>query len=353
MVRVGGRARLPHTRPRAQPALRGPGVPPPVRAPRHALLAARSLPRGGPAAPRRTGVGRHPRRARPRSLRREQPAGNRLAAVPEVDHERAPRPGGRRPWRRRLPHLGHCRGTGPVRGQVMAASRVPPTRVSSWDLIVGVTGLALCRHVLSGPRNRSRQRIDELRALLAAGDAGWEAVPAGELAPVAGYALWAAAYDAPGNPLIAVEQPIVRALLDRAPRGRALDVACGTGRHAAYLAASGHEVVGVDSSAKMLQVARRRLPGVELRQASIESLPFADGCFDLVVCALALTHLPSLDRATAELARVVRRGGGRLVLSDIHPSIVAVLDGRPASGWPTAAADSSAMTSTCRGPSRS
>jgi len=210
----------------------------------------------------------------------------------------------------------------------MAASRVPPTRVSSWDLIVGVTGLALCRHVLSGPRNRSRQRIDELRALLAAGDAGWEAVPAGELAPVAGYALWAAAYDAPGNPLIAVEQPIVRALLDRAPRGRALDVACGTGRHAAYLAASGHEVVGVDSSAKMLQVARRRLPGVELRQASIESLPFADGCFDLVVCALALTHLPSLDRATAELARVVRRGGGRLVLSDIHPCHVAVLDGQ-------------------------
>src|SRR5262245_17207994 len=86
-------------------------------------------------------------------------------------------------------------------------SGVPPTRVSSWDPIVGVTGLVLCRHVLSGPRHRSRQRIEELRTLLAAGHAGWEAVPATELAPLAGYALWAAAYDAPGNPVIAVEQP--------------------------------------------------------------------------------------------------------------------------------------------------
>src|SRR5262249_3998160 len=62
-------------------------------------------------------------------------------------------------------------------GVIDYPSGVPPTPVSSWDLIVGVTGLALCRHVLSGPYHRSRQRIDELRALLAAGDAGWEAVP--------------------------------------------------------------------------------------------------------------------------------------------------------------------------------
>jgi SAM-dependent methyltransferase len=207
-------------------------------------------------------------------------------------------------------------------------SRVPPDRVSSWDLIVGVTGLALCRHVLSGPRHRSRQRIEELRALLATGDTGWEALPAAELTPEAGYALWAAAYDAPGNPLIGVEQPIIWALLDRAPRGRALDAACGTGRHAGHLAAMGHEVVGVDSSAEMLEVAQRRLPDVGLRQASIESLPFPDGRFDLAVCALALTHLPSLDLAIAELARVVRPSGGRLVLSDVHPSFVAVLDGQ-------------------------
>jgi SAM-dependent methyltransferase len=142
-----------------------------------------------------------------------------------------------------------------------------------------------------------------------------------------GYARWAAVYDEPGNPLVAAEEPIVHALLDGFPPGRALDAACGTGRHAAHLAGAGHEVVGVDSSAEMLEAARRRLPGVELRQASIEALPYPDGSFDLAVCALALTHLARLDQGIAELARVVRPGG-RVVLSDIHPAFVLVLDGQ-------------------------
>jgi len=204
---------------------------------------------------------------------------------------------------------------------------VPPDRVSSRDIAIGLTGLALLRGVISGPPERTRRRVEELRALVEADDAGWTPIAAGELDPVAGYALWAAAYDAPGNPLIAVEQPLVRALLDRTPAGRALDAACGTGRHAAHLAAAGHEVAGVDTSPDMLAVARRRLPHADLRQASLEALPFADASFDLAVCSLALTHVPTLDVAIAELARVLRPGG-RLVLSDVHPAFVAVLDGQ-------------------------
>jgi ubiquinone/menaquinone biosynthesis C-methylase UbiE len=75
----------------------------------------------------------------------------------------------------------------------------------------------------------------------------------------------------------------------------------------------------------MLEMARARLPDAELRLASLEDLPFPTGRFDLAVCTLALTHLPRLDRAVAELARVVRPGG-HLVLSDIHPTFVGVLD---------------------------
>jgi len=51
----------------------------------------------------------------------------------------------------------------------------------------------------------------------------------------AGYAEWADDYDAPGNDTIAVEEPVVRRLLDGLPDGPVLDAACGTGRHAAYL----------------------------------------------------------------------------------------------------------------------
>ena len=70
-----------------------------------------------------------------------------------------------------------------------------------------------------------------------------------------GYQGWAPTYDDPGNQLIDIEGPIVREILASLPVGVALDAACGTGRHAAYLAELGHRVIGVDSSPEMLSVA--------------------------------------------------------------------------------------------------
>jgi len=55
--------------------------------------------------------------------------------------------------------------------------------------------------------------------------------------PRAGYAIWAASYDDPGNPIVTLEQPVVWGLIDQLPAGRALDAASGTGRHAARLVA--------------------------------------------------------------------------------------------------------------------
>src|SRR5215469_17041472 len=61
-----------------------------------------------------------------------------------------------------------------------------------------------------------------------------------------GYGLWADTCDDFHNPLIAVEGPIIRQLIDSIPPGRALDAACGTGRYARYLSERGHAVSGVD-----------------------------------------------------------------------------------------------------------
>ncbi|CAA9565030.1 MAG: Proline iminopeptidase, partial [uncultured Thermomicrobiales bacterium] len=118
VVCLGGRARLPHARPPTEPPLRRPGIPAPVRAPGHPLLAERGLPRGGPTAPRRADAGRHPGRAHPRPLRREQPTGDRLAPVPPVGDGRASGPRRRRPRRRRHPHRRHRRCREPVRGEL-------------------------------------------------------------------------------------------------------------------------------------------------------------------------------------------------------------------------------------------
>jgi Protein-L-isoaspartate carboxylmethyltransferase len=56
--------------------------------------------------------------------------------------------------------------------------------------------------------------------------------------------------------------------------GRALDLACGSGRHAAYLASLGHPVEAVDIDLSQLTEEFRCLPGVTLRQADLENAPW-------------------------------------------------------------------------------
>ena len=55
----------------------------------------------------------------------------------------------------------------------------------------------------------------------------------------------------------------------------------------------------------------------------IDALPFPDGTFDAAVCSLLFDHLPSIDAAIGELARVVRPGG-RVLISNIHPTMALV-----------------------------
>jgi ubiquinone/menaquinone biosynthesis C-methylase UbiE len=90
-----------------------------------------------------------------------------------------------------------------------------------------------------------------------------------------------------------------------------------TGRFAEFLARRGHQVIGVDSSPDMLAHARRRVPDGEFHLGALDRLPLADDSADVIVCALALVHVPDLQRVLAEFARVLRPGGD-LVISDLH-----------------------------------
>src|SRR5918911_5555528 len=72
----------------------------------------------------------------------------------------------------------------------------------------------------------------------------------------------------------------------------------------------GADVVAVDISPRMVELARGR--GVDARVGDAQELPFAPGEFDCAVAAWMLYHIPDPDRALAELARVLERGG-RLV----------------------------------------
>jgi SAM-dependent methyltransferase len=92
---------------------------------------------------------------------------------------------------------------------------------------------------------------------------------------------------------------------------RVLEVGCGWGWFAERLTSElGVDVVAVDLSPRMVELARER--GVAARVADVQELPFGDAEFDVAVANWMLYHVPDLDRALAELARVLRPGG-RLV----------------------------------------
>jgi SAM-dependent methyltransferase len=110
-------------------------------------------------------------------------------------------------------------------------------------------------------------------------------------------------------------------VLDHCPRGRALDVGCGTGTLAARLAAAGYEAVGVDPSAGMLEVLKRRRNGVRAVQGSGVALPFEEDSFDLVLSVGVLHHVASprdVRRTLSEMVRVAKPSG-RVLVWDHNP----------------------------------
>jgi ubiquinone/menaquinone biosynthesis C-methylase UbiE len=108
----------------------------------------------------------------------------------------------------------------------------------------------------------------------------------------------------------ALEKAAVHALLAGVPRGRLLELGCGTGHWTAYLAAQGFDVVGMDLSEAMLDVARRRhLGGVTLLRAAAERLPLADAIVPAVAAVAVLEFVEDPTAVVCEIVRVLRPGG--------------------------------------------
>jgi ubiquinone/menaquinone biosynthesis C-methylase UbiE len=182
--------------------------------------------------------------------------------------------------------------------------------------LLGLEGIALLR-AFSGAYDRdfTLARLRDIQTLLDSSEELGDGVEARPITTREGYDQWAPFYDEPGNMLLEIEQPIVRDILDGLPVGVALDAACGTGRHTAYLASLGHEVIGVDTSPEMLARAREKVPDGAFYEADLHDVPLADNSVDLVICAIALSHVPDLGGPLAEFVRVLRPNG-HLVISD-------------------------------------
>jgi ubiquinone/menaquinone biosynthesis C-methylase UbiE len=103
------------------------------------------------------------------------------------------------------------------------------------------------------------------------------------------------------------------------PGSRVLDVGCGTGHLTSLLARqySTSEVIGLDLSPVMIELARRRYRSQEnlsFCQGDAMDLPYPDGSFDVAISMASIKHWPDPGRGLAEMGRVLRPGGTALIM---------------------------------------
>ena len=138
-----------------------------------------------------------------------------------------------------------------------------------------------------------------------------------------GYDLWSTIYEERASTLVALDRRVTSQHLHVSAGERILDAGCGTGAHLASVIEAGASGFGLDFSAGMLAVAKKRAPGATLIQADLNhDLPLAGQVFDAVLCSLVSEHLASPTRFFAQIHAVLRTGG-RLVFSAFHPDMAA------------------------------
>ena len=110
---------------------------------------------------------------------------------------------------------------------------------------------------------------------------------------------------------------------DPGPGDRALDLACGTGDISFEIAERGARVIGLDITARMIEIARAK-PRIDRARVAflvgdMMSLPFPDGRFDVATVGYGIRNVPTIDIALGEIYRVLTPGGRVLSLDFNRP----------------------------------
>ncbi|MBW3003271.1 class I SAM-dependent methyltransferase [Candidatus Woesearchaeota archaeon] len=90
---------------------------------------------------------------------------------------------------------------------------------------------------------------------------------------------------------------------------RLLDIGCGAGVHAKKYLNKGAKVWGIDLSKTMIELARKRCPGVEFAIGSMRELPYRPSMFDIATASLSVDYIKDLGALFTEISRVLKKGG--------------------------------------------
>jgi ubiquinone/menaquinone biosynthesis C-methylase UbiE len=99
------------------------------------------------------------------------------------------------------------------------------------------------------------------------------------------------------------------------PDDRVLEVGCGQGHLTRALADQGVDIIGIDANPNASEIAGHGL----VKYMKAEALEFEDGSFDTVISVHALEHIPDLDGALSEIARVLKPGGQAVFVYPAEP----------------------------------
>lgn len=132
-----------------------------------------------------------------------------------------------------------------------------------------------------------------------------------------------------------VDRAWLNLMVELTSGGIVADVGCGPGHVSAYLAEQGAQVVGIDVSRRMIEVALSRYRGIDFEVGSLLALPAGEAKWGGAVCAYSIIHLEPGQRqaAFAELARVIVPGGWLLLSFHIDDDAHAMGEVERVSQW--------------------
>jgi ubiquinone/menaquinone biosynthesis C-methylase UbiE len=118
--------------------------------------------------------------------------------------------------------------------------------------------------------------------------------------------------------------------LDCCPSWKVLDIGTGTGNAAIALGGYGCEVIGIDPSKNLLEIAKKRAKAeavnVTFQSASAEDLPFEDEAFDAVISTFTLGHTQDENKTIQEMMRVLKPGGVLGFIQFSHTGVIVELE---------------------------
>jgi ubiquinone/menaquinone biosynthesis C-methylase UbiE len=117
-----------------------------------------------------------------------------------------------------------------------------------------------------------------------------------------------------------LEMPTTLKLLGSVRGKKILDLGCGPGIYTRILVDKGADVKGIDFSEKEIEIARKEVPEAQFMVGNIETLPYKDSEFDIVLSTLVIEHLKSWDKTLRQIKRVLKKDG--IFVFSIHNPVI-------------------------------